>query len=309
MYILYPLKLISPNNYHTNQFSTVSIFTGTNDMNCEKLFQYYQFIFHIVGQTSYNPYLCSRNKLLQFTQYIPTIIITALNGSAIMLCMVKKTIKSKDTTDAVVGSLIETFGLFILTATMLQSFIHQQNILKMIKIFQSIELRLYEKFNLKINARSFVKEYLIKVFVAFVLFTLTIVAKFLLSRTKVGVLLELSYSLSRLVTNIIKFHIFFYVNLLNLFIETSCDIHLISNRKLADSHVVRMLKNYKLLHFELYTVAVYINQIFSWSLLLIIIQTLLQLSYSIYWAFYYLSKDKSEYIFLISKLSQLLFVL
>lgn len=272
----------------------------------------HQLAFHIFGQNTYNPLLHSCHNYFLVFQYIPTLVMSSSLFATIVYATSQEPFfsASSDWTDSIVGSLYEITYLLQATALIFQSFCHQRKFNEMVQITEYIEKNLQQQFELKIDYNQFIKQYLLKTTLALLCWLLTIFSKFCFPKNGVGIGLELCYTFARFSGIVINLYVEFYVSLLHSFIALLRDVQFNGNNgKCVDYYyplntcgsITRLFIIYKMMHFKMCEVASYVNKIFGWTLVAAILRSFIELSYLIYWVFYFLQKDEYEFLLVLRK--------
>lgn len=248
-----------------------------------------------MGQISVNPFLNSCNHAYKYYQFIPTLfaLLITLATSFITIGYQLLNAVNIDWTDAIVGSILFSIEMICILLALVQSFFYTKRLLMINETFETIEEFLCRRLHIKMKFSMFFKRYLFRTSVSLLFYLTTIVAKVLLPKIQPGPLVEISYSILRILVIIPKLHALFYISLLKSFNIFSIQIFKIklNGINLNVNDVVEIFKNYKFIHFKLYAMAMELNDLFGWLLVAINVQTFFDATYTLYWVFYYLQRD------------------
>lgn len=257
--------------------------------------------FYILGQISINPLLNSRNAYPRYLQYIPTLVALIINCATSIIAIGYQLFYAitHDWTDAIVGSILFVIEMICIFSAIIQSLCYSEKLLKVKEAFEFIEEFLYQRFQIKMKFRTFIKRYLVKTLVSLCFYSTTILAKLCLPTIEPGLLVEASYSILRILIIISKLHALFYISLLKSFNKFSIDIlkMKLNGSNLHVRDIVNIFKNFKIIHFKLYGMAMELNDLLGWILVTVLVQTFFDATYTLYWVFYYLQRgDQLNFI-------------
>lgn len=271
-------------------------------MRFKKLIDWHLFAFYLLGQNAHNPLLKTRNNFVIILSLMPTVLFlfAACSISIVAIVLQLILVVRFDRTDSIVGSLFILSELIASLTVIGQSLFRCNDVLEVVETYQSIEFYLRQRFHLKVDYDLFIKQYLMKVMVSLLLFLLMVMMKILLQTTYTYLFLEIAFSVMRFLSVLAKMHTLFYVSLLKTFVKIGTEQTFASKARIlgvilwSNNDIVETLKELKLLHYQLFTAAGQISDIFGWSLVTQSIQSFFDGAYAFYWVFFYLQKEKQE---------------
>lgn len=265
-------------------------------MNSKVLFYWHLLAFYFVGHVSYNPLVPSKNVAIIILQFVPSLLLLLLI-SFMTVFTVNYQYYSKrtfDRTDAIAGSIFFISEGACSVAAISQSLFHCNELLELIERFQSIERYFSKHFHMQINFSKFTRRYFEKVVIILCVFGTIVVFKITSPNIKTSTFLEVQYCLLRFFVIIPKLNALFYISFLKSFIKFANQLvraraeHGITRNR---CHIIRIMKHYKYLHYQMFTVARQISDIFGWNLVATMISTFLETTFHVFSVFSYLNTD------------------
>lgn len=282
-------------------------------MKLNQLINFHQIIFHIFGQNLYNPMRYSNNRLYLAARYIPTLLMSFVFGAFYFCWTIAQASLfdiATDLTDAIIINVLGLTYLLSVISSIVQSYSQQNKFHHMLELIKCIEMNFLDKFNLQINCDKFVVKYLLQFIATILLYSMTVFMKFYFS-TNITTWIELFYSFGRLMGVLINLYITFYISLLNSLMTLLKEVKFLVNKNelLSSCYYMtttcecfcKMLCNYKILHFKISLVSIYMNDVFGWTLVATTIRTFIEMSYTSFWVYFYLQRDVREHVFVLRK--------
>lgn len=278
-------------------------------MNLKTLIFYFRLAFYFLGLAAKNPFLTAKQSFRGFIDVLPSLIVfcLALISSVITVLIHHIYNISFVWSDMVGDILVYISSVAVILTPMVVSATRHPDILQLESIFHSIETFLHQEFHLTLNFRLFLKRYLHKIYITLLFYLFTIFGKVLLVREQPGVTIELLYCFIRLFAIVSRLYVLFYVSLLKSFVRLfrrfnpgQC-FRPNAFSKIDGKNSKLMLQQYKIIHLKFFVAATYINGVFGWCFVSIIILTIFDGSYAIYRVFYYFQKEQAEQTYVIRK--------
>lgn len=265
-------------------------------MNSKVLFQWHMLAFHFVGHVSYNPLVPSKNVAFIILQFFPAMLLLLLI-SFMTVFTVNYQYYSKrtfDRTEAIAGSIFFISEAGCSVAAIFQSLFNCNELLALTQRFQSIERYFVQCFQMQINYSKFTRRYFEKVVFILCVFGMIVAFKITSPNIKTSTFLEVQYCLLRFFVIIPKLNALFYISFLKSFIQFSNQLVRARDEhgiKRNHCHIIRIMKHYKYLHYQMFTVAREISDIFGWNLVATMISTFLETTFHLFSVFSYLNTD------------------
>lgn len=287
-------------------------------MKLKTIINWHLFAIHLLGLSSTNPFLHTKNILMSFLHCVPQVILWSQFCIASFVVIYNNLFSFgmfRPRQDAVIGTFFLISELACILLSILQSMRFSDDLHQIVTTFQGIDIYLVKHICLKINYSSFLRRYLRNLSWMFIMYFLMTIVKVVFPSRDGMFLLEASFSFIRLYVVIGKLHAFFYINLLRLFLQftkglTTAETSVMPvNIQYHNQCILKLLKHYKLIHYKLYTVSTKINAAFGWSLISICMETFLENAFMFYWMIFYLDKgDSSNMLHILSKYLNNLFI-
>lgn len=200
---------------------------------------------------------------------------------------------SKDRTYSITGSLLLSLTFLLFAMSSVRAHTTQNKLQQMNDLFVHVELDMQQNLFLSFDVWRFVKRYTFEVMWVFVVTTLGFVLKFLLRRPDVSLTVEFTYIVIRSYKYIVIIHSLFYIDLVvELF---QCLKEISSSLDLSETDVAakigdiwRLLVYCKKVHYKLFQLTRFINDIFGWSFAILFAHSTIDFMFVSYWVYYYI---------------------
>lgn len=111
---------------------------------------------------------------------------------------------------------------------------------------------------------------------------------------------ELAYLHFRIYKYAVTLHILFYAHVINAILVDLAEFPVIDCNHFIEAHfagrnVLKSFARYKNIHYKICAAINLVNDIFGWSIVLLVVLTMADFTYICYWMFYLLNRDEAIY--------------
>lgn len=265
-----------------------------------KYFQKCIFIFHLLGQNSYDLRV---NKGFAWLQHIPRIIYLLLTiGMIVRHCVIEG---YRDRPEASVFYLILALAFAINVAVFLEYFVVTNGVQKLQFAYEAAIDYLKRKIHVELDYELFNRSFQCHVKIVFWTFltTLTIQIIFILSGN--AKLTEFMIILFYYLKHFAAMHVLFHVEFVHFLMQTVIrEIVSLKNRQefMIDTmqtkpiKLLQTLRHLKCVHFRLWKIIEILNNRFGWILIALMLATILDVTNSSYWMWVFVRNGCHEQI-------------
>lgn len=260
------------------------------------------FVFFIVGQSSYNPYVTDSGKQTTFyklLQYLPSVCFGIVVYTSAFTAFYGFTLGDLSMDKAIYFIIIYTRVITCSTLIRRTPLFDDQTKLIILK-FKRLEQFSFYRLRVQISFVSFARSYRRKLTICLLSFATLFFAKFTTRFNSANYIRQIS-ALSLLFSTFLAIlQILFYIHLMKYVIrQISKNFASILHGKLMVHEIERWTnlthvenyKNFKQIHYRLWELTQLINEQFGWVLVALVLQNLLNTIQPIYWIIVELHKD------------------
>lgn len=276
-------------------------------MSLRTLLKCAQFVYFIFGQAPQPIALSNRfpEKFRKLWRFIPSCVMVysvflATMQSVLLVDFYYKPQNWADQTFDKIRILMYTMLILVI---ILQSQRLHQKWPKMNDIFVIIADDLQKNLHTPFNIALFGRDYGVQTVIILLLAACCYLPEIFVNHNVLNWRFELAYSFYRLYKYLITLHVSFYVSLVNALIgalkriglehdEDDVDKIAICDRSRGGAH---LLIHYRHVHYKLCAAANFINDIFGWTIFLLIIITMYDFIYVCYRVFYFVERNETIY--------------
>lgn len=283
-------------------------------MNLKELIEWYLRAFYIFGHYTYIPRSYSLKLPQNSLKFAPTMFLIVCTLTIPSSLFTYQTFFSVyyDRTDTIIATLCIFMEFAASAAVIRQSIYRWYSLSATLELFESIDLFLNREFQINLNFKRFLKRYILKLVLVIIVYMVMLAMKWILRSNFNDLILEMGFCAMRFLSIIAKMHALFYVSLFKSFIKFVTNFSFTHKQDtmahfwLTKNNIFIVIKQLKIIHYKLYAIATLINNFFGWSLVMQMMQSLLDGSYALYWMFYY-SQQTEQRILIIRKNHLILF--
>lgn len=258
-------------------------------MGLARLTHTYLYAFYLLGYSSFNPRVHTDSGTTK--KYFPAVVhqVIALSNSIACIFCQHFYVDFNEATNS--------FGIYILTlsfcsvriAVSYQALHYADDFRELMYKFEFIAMYFKSNSTYEEQMERLRKSYRKRVYIVLIDFTITFIVTYWLMSPRTHVVVQTCLMVCILLSNLANLHAYFYVNLLQYFIQ------LIPARapKGGGQHmtidavavVLDNFKYYKCAYTKLWETSLHINDIFGWSFLALCLQNYIEFTYALYWVF------------------------
>lgn len=267
--------------------------------------RYYLWLFYLLGQNSLNP-LKNRNEYYNK----PINVAPAILSIVLSLCIAIAGIFYRfnyngfyEQTDSVVTYFLLALHFATNFVTMLQSLFYASDIELLLKKFETVRMQTKQYFHYDIEYEHFSKGYRRKASIVLIFFCVSALIRSFFKSAKTHIVVQTAQMLLLGYTLTDNLHALFYIQMLLFFLSSliSCVKNLTIQSKLiykvqldGNTIMANNLRYVKQIHYLLFNISMLINNRFGWSLIALMILNFVEVAYTSYWIFLYLSAYHSH---------------
>lgn len=201
-------------------------------------------------------------------------------------------------TDVVVGMFHSTWGIALIVISIISPYTNGRKFMKIHELLIEMENKFKQRLNVIFNAKAFISKYTKQGIWIISIGFLCSIPKIINLKNVDRIEVEIIFFYIRYTKYIVVLHALQYVDLLALFTVCLKKFDLLHNVSQFDfasaqhKYLCNNLRNVKAMHFDLYTAMRAVNDIFGWTLVVLIVHTLLDFSYMIFFVFYSLQDGR-----------------
>lgn len=268
--------------------------------------RHYLLAFYLLGQNSFNPRINRDKYYNKLINVAPSIISILSSFSASIMGIIYRYNYEGfyEQTDSVVTYVLLLLHFATNCVTMLQALFHASDMQLLFEKFENVQQQSRHHLHYEISFDNFDKGYRRKAGIVVTVFCASVLIRFYFQSAKTHIVVQTAQMLLLGFTLTDNLHSLFYIHLLMFFKSslTGCVRNFANQSMLThnvapsngQSIITSNLRYVKRIHYLLFNISLTVNKCFGWGLVALMILNFVEVAYTLYWVFLYLSAYHSH---------------